>query len=346
MHRFAHTEYLYLLYLIPILVLLFWFYLRTRNKAINNFATKKMQDLIIPFQSKTKLIIKFSLVTLAIGFIILGIANPQIGAKLEEVKQVGIDVFILLDVSKSMKAEDISPNRLEKAKYDISRLINKLRGDRVGLVIFAGEAYVQFPLTTDYSAANLFLSAVDVNSVPQQGTNIGAALKIAHKSFKQDAETQKAIVIITDGEDHEGEVESTISEIESDDIRIYTIGLGTPSGVPIPITNRGTQVGFIKDKNDQVVLSKLDEATLINIAKLGNGKYYRGTTNDDVLNEIYNELAKLETAEFGTKKITEYEDRFYYFLAPALFLLLIEFFISNKKSKLFIKLEKMSRNNE
>ena len=245
-----------------------------------------------------------------------------------------------------MKAEDISPNRLEKAKYDIARLISKLRGDRVGLVVFAGEAYVQFPLTTDYSAANLFLSAVDVNSVPQQGTNIGAALKIAHKSFKKDAETQKAIIIITDGEDHEGEVESTINELESDDIRIYTIGLGTPAGVPIPIYNRGTQIGFIKDKNAQIVLSKLDEATLINIAKLGNGKYYRGTTNDDVLNEIYNDLAKLETAEFGTKKITEYEDRFYYFLAPALFLLLIEFFISNRKSKLFIKLEKISRKNE
>jgi Ca-activated chloride channel family protein len=267
-------------------------------------------------------------------------ANPQVGTKMQEVKQTGIDVFILLDVSNSMMAEDIKPNRLEKAKYQISNLINKLRGDRIGLIIFAGQAYIQIPLTTDYSAANLFLSAVDVNSVPTQGTAIASAINLATASFDT-LSTQKVIIAITDGEDHEGDVEKAIENAVSREIKLYTIGLGSQAGVPIPVYNNRSQlVGFKKDSQGNTVLTKLDEDVLKRIAIDGNGKYFRGTNYEDHLDKIYSELSELEQTEFGVKKVTDYEDRFYYFLIPALILLVLEFFISEKKSPLYARLNK------
>jgi len=254
------------------------------------------------------------------------------------VKQTGIDVYILLDVSLSMNAEDIKPNRLEKAKYQISNLINKLKGDRIGLVIFSGQAYVQFPLTTDYAAANLFLSAVDVNSVPQPGTAIASALNLAIDSFDS-LSTEKVIITITDGEDHEGDFMESVEDAVSNGIKIYTIGLGSTSGVPIPIYNgRGQQVGFKKDQAGNTVLTKLDEETLKQIAIAGNGKYFRGTNYEDHLNQIYTELSELEESEFGVKKVTDYEDRFYYFLIPAILLLIVELFISETKSPLYARI--------
>jgi Ca-activated chloride channel family protein len=259
---------------------------------------------------------------------------------MQEVKQTGIDVFILLDVSNSMMAEDIKPNRLEKAKYQISNLINKLRGDRIGLIIFAGQAYIQIPLTTDYSAANLFLSAVDVNSVPSQGTAIASAINLAVASFDT-LSTQKVIIAITDGEDHEGDVEKAVENAVSREIKIYTIGLGSQSGVPIPVyNNRNQLVGFKKDGNGNTVLTKLDEIVLRKIANDGNGKYFQGTNYEDHLDKIYTELSELEQTEFGVKKVTDYEDRFYFFLIPALILLVLEFFISEKKSPLFARINK------
>jgi Ca-activated chloride channel family protein len=279
---------------------------------------------------------------LLVSFILLifTLANPQVGSKIEEVKQVGIDVYILLDVSLSMTAEDIKPNRLEKAKHEISKLIQQLRGDRIGLIVFSGEAYVQFPLTTDYSAANLFLSAVDVETVPQPGTAISPAINLAINSFKLDEETQKAIIIITDGEDHEGELKSVVENATTNGAIIYTIGLGSPSGVPIPVYNSaGVQTGYKKDKQGKVVLTKLDEQTLQEIALLGKGKYFRGAGSENELDLIYNELASLEETEFGATKITEYEDRYYYLLIPAVLLLLLEFFISQNKSKFLMRIE-------
>lgn len=259
---------------------------------------------------------------------------------MQEVKQTGIDVFILLDVSNSMMAEDIKPNRLEKAKYQISNLINKLRGDRIGLIIFAGQAYVQIPLTTDYSAANLFLSAVDVNSVPSQGTAIASAINLATASFDT-LSTQKVIIAITDGEDHEGDVEKAVENAVDRDIKIYTIGLGSQDGVPIPVyNNRNQLVGFKKDGNGNTVLTRLDEAILKKIANDGKGKYYRGNNYEDYLDKIYTELSELEQTEFGVKKVTDYEDRFYYFIIPALILLLLELFVSDKKSPLYARINK------
>jgi len=336
MFKFAHPEYLIALYGIPLLVILFWLYRKNRRKLLEKFSDKKLHNVLFPSFSGWKNTFKFALIILSLICLIVAAANPQIGTKMEEVKQTGIDVFILLDVSLSMQAEDIKPNRLERAKFQISNLINRLRGDRIGLIIFSGEAYVQFPLTTDYSAANLFLSAVDFNSVPQPGTAIASAVSLALKSFNTKDPTEKVIIIITDGEDHEGDINSVVNEAKSAGVKIFTIGLGSVGGAPIPVYNaKGEQTGFKKDKEGNVVLTKLDEETLQQIASASGGEYYRGSNYEDHLDKIYENLSQLDKAEFGVKKVTDYEDRFYYFLAPAIFLLLLDFFISERKSVWF-----------
>lgn len=340
MFRFAHLEYLYALYLIPVIIVLIWLSIRKQNQLLDKFANSDLHKILFPLRSGIKLFFKSGLIVLSIILLIFALANPQIGSKVEEVKQVGIDVYILLDVSLSMKAEDIKPSRLEKAKHEISKLIQKLNGDRIGLIVFSGKAFIQFPLTTDYSAANLFLSAVSVKSVPQPGTAIGPAVQLAMNSFKKDEETQKAVVIITDGEDHEGDLDNVIEEANNLGVKIYSIGLGSPQGVPIPLYNSsGRQVGYKKDRNGKVVLTKLDEQTLQDITEKGNGRYYRGSNTDDELELIYDDLASLEGSEFGATKITEYEDRYYYFLIPAIFILFFEIFVKERKSKFFNRFE-------
>lgn len=336
MFRFAHPEYLYVLYLLPVLAAVYWWYFIKRNKALSEFADNKMHKILLPKFSRLKGILKYALILIAVILIIISYANPQIGSRVQEVKQSGIDVFILLDVSLSMKAEDIKPNRLERAKMQINNLIGRLRGDRIGLIVFSGDAYVQIPLTTDYSAANLFLSAVDFNTVPQPGTAIGPAIDLAVKSFNYEQSTQKAIVIITDGEENQGDPFPSVAEAASKDIKIFTIGLGSPSGVPIPVSS-GNQLTFKKDNEGNTVLTKLDEATLIKIAEEGKGRYFQGNNYQDQLNDIYNDLESIEKTEFGVKKVTDYEDRFYYFLLPAILLLLMEIFISEKQSVIYSK---------
>lgn len=341
MFRFAHPEYLNGLYLIPLLILVFWFLFRNRKKVLEKFADKKLHKVLLPAFSGVKGILSFGIIMLALILLIFAAANPQVGTKIQNVKQEGIEVYILLDVSRSMLAQDIKPDRLEKAKYQIGELINKLRGDQIGLIIFAGAAYVQFPLTIDYSAANLFLSAVSVNSIPQQGTAIATAINLAVKSYDYKLSAEKAMIIITDGEDHEGNIDEAVKNAVSKNIKIYTIGLGTPEGVPIPLYNgQNQQVGFKQDENGNIVLTKLNEAVLEKIASDGNGEYFRGTNYDDNLSKIYNKLSSLQKTEFGVKKVTDFEDRFYYLLAPAILLLVFEFFMSKRKSPFFAQLNR------
>lgn len=341
MFRFAHPEYLNALYAIPVLIIAFWLVSKNRKKLLEKFANKDLHKVLLPEYSSIKSWIKFGIFSFVFVLLIFSVANPQVGTKMEEVKQTGIDVFILLDVSMSMQAEDIKPNRLEKAKLQISSLIRRLRGDRIGLIVFSGDAYVQFPLTTDYSAANLFLNAVDVNTVPQPGTDIASAIRLALESFEYKTPTQKVIIAISDGEDHEGEVITAVNEAVEKDVLIYTIGMGSPEGTPIPIyTANERQSGFKQDNQGNIVLTKLDEKSLIQIAAEGNGKYYRGSNYEDQLEAIYKDLSSLEKTEFGTKKVTDYEDRFYYFLIPAILLLIIEFFLSERRSPLYAKLNR------
>ncbi len=344
MIRFADSEFLYLLYLLPLAIAAYWYLSKKQNILLKKFADSKLHLVLFPLRSLFKSHIKFAINLLALALLILAVSKPQIGTKIEDVKQIGIDVYILLDVSKSMAAEDIKPSRIEKAKYEISKLIQRLEGDRIGLVVFAAQAFIQFPLTSDYAAANLFLNAVDLNSVPQQGTNIGAALEMALKSFRYDDGTKKAIVLITDGEDHEGNIDFALEEAKSKDVAVYSIGLGSPAGTPIPEYNSsGVQVGFKKDNQGTIVLTKLDEATLKSIAEKANGKYYRGSNTEDELELIYNDLGKIQESEYGSKRITEYEDRFVYFLFPAILLLIGEFLMTSNKTRWITKLEEIRK---
>jgi Ca-activated chloride channel family protein len=340
MFRFAHPEYLMGLYFLPVIVAAAWYLFSRRKKALVKFADRELHNVLLPTYSSKKYWVKTIIWLTALALLIIAAANPQVGTRLEEVKQTGIDVFILLDVSTSMMAEDIKPNRLEKAKYQISNLVNKLRGDRIGLIIFSGEAFVQFPLTTDYAAANLFLSAVDFTSIPTQGTAISPAIDLAVKSFDAKASTQKVIVIITDGEDHEGNIKESVDQAVEKDITFYTIGLGSSAGVPIPLYLNGKQTGFKTDREGKVVLTRLDDKILKEIASEGKGKYFHGSNYEDQLDMIYSDLSQLEKTEFGVKKVTDYEDRFYYFLIPAIILLIIEFMMSQRKSPLITRVNK------
>ena len=332
MIRFAHPEYLYILYALPFLIGLIIWQINGKRKVLKSLARIEAFSVLFGSKSIVKDYAKATLIVLAFACVVLGFANPQIGTRVEEVKQVGIDVYICLDVSASMMAEDLKPNRLEKAKKEISELIKKLQGDRIGLVVFAGGAYVQFPLTADYSAANLFLSTVDINSVPEPGTAIAAAVNLASDSFDKKAATRKVIVVITDGEDHEGDLSPAIQSAKEKGIVIYSIGMGSPTGAPIPqLDGAGKQVGFKQDKDGNTVLTKLDEVTLKQLASESGGKYYLAMNTGNELDAIYKDLASMEKTEYGAKRVTDYEDKFYYFLIPALLLLIGEFFVSDKK---------------
>ncbi len=266
---------------------------------------------------------------------------------MEEVKQEGVDLFVALDVSLSMKAEDIKPNRLEKAKFELRNLIGRLRGDRIGLVVFAGDAYTQFPLTTDYGAANLFLDAVDVDAVPTPGTSIGAAIQRALESFNFEEPSTKVLVIITDGENTEGDALDAAGEAARKGVLLYTIGMGSPAGTPIPLVNAaGQQVDFKRDREGNVVVTKLDEATLERIATMGNGKYFRGTTAQDELNEIYKAINALQKREFGVRQFTDYEDRFQWLLGAGLLFILLELLTAEQRSRWIERWNPVSREAE
>lgn len=334
MFRFGQPDYLYLLLVIPLLIGLFVYLRMQQTTARNRFSSSALFQRLAREHSGRKGIVKASLLVLSYAFLIVALSNPQVGTRMEEVKQEGVDLFIALDVSKSMLAEDIKPNRLEKAKYEIGNLIQRLAGDKVGLIVFSGEAYTQFPLTIDYSAANLLLDVVDVESVPNPGTAIGSAIAQAMKSFNFEEPASKVLIIMTDGENNAGDAIEQAKEAAEKGVRIFTIGLGSPQGAPIPVYNAaGQQVDFKKDRSGNVVLTKLDESSLEEIASIGKGKYYRASNTQDELDAIYKEINALEKREFGVKKFTEFDDKFQYFLACALVLLLIEVILSDKKTE-------------
>ena len=339
MIQFAHREYFYFLLIIPALAVLLTMLFFWKKKILGKIAQGEGLINLIGDKSFFKERVKVGLLLMVLLCLIIALANPQIGTRIEEVKLKGIDAVICLDVSQSMKAEDLKPNRLDLAKREISQLMNGLKGDRVALVVFAGASYVQFPMTSDYSAANLFLEATDVNSVPEPGTALASALNLATKSFNGTTKTKKVIIIITDGEDHEGEVDASLAEIKSKGIAVYAIGMATPAGAPIPVyDNAGNQVDFKKDRNGSVILTKLDQGILKKLADETGGKYYLSSPVGEELKLIFNDLNNIEKSDYGTKMITNYDDKFYYLLIPAIMLLLIEFFMSDKKSLWFNKL--------
>jgi len=332
MIRFANIHFLYLLVLIPLLVIFFLLAFKFKKRAMQQFASLELLEKLARSTSIKKQIVKVLLLVLAIASLIVAIARPQIGTKLEKVKREGLDIVVAVDVSKSMLAEDIKPNRLEKAKHEISNFIDILEGDRIALVAFAGEAFVQCPLTLDYGAARIFLSIIDTDLIPTRGTAIGNAIKKGIETFNTKSKKNKVMVLITDGEDHTGTAMKYAEQAEKEGIVIYTVGLGSPDGVPIPIYDeRGRRVGFKKDENGEVVITKLDEVTLEKIALQTNGKYYRASPGEEELDEIFKKISGMEKQTLESREFTQFEERFQYFLGFALLLLVIEIIITDRK---------------
>jgi Ca-activated chloride channel family protein len=333
MFRFANPEYLIALAVLPVLVILFIIYRIQRKRAIKKFGNPEILNSLMPNASSSRPSWKFAIVLISLSLIIIGMSRPQSGAKLEKVKREGIEIIIALDVSNSMLAEDIQPNRLERSKRAISRLTDRLSNDKIGLIVFAGDAYVQVPITTDYSATKLFLNSINTNIVPRQGTVIGSAINLATNSFTPNSESSKAIIIVTDGEDHEDDAVGMAKIAAENDIVVHTIGMGLPQGAPIPFINTSGQKEFRRDKDGQVVITSLDEVMLQDIAAAGGGRYVRANNAEVGINTIFDEINKMQKTELESKIYSEYKDQFIYFIAAALILLFLEFFILERKNK-------------
>ena len=333
MYRFEHNIYLWaLLAVIPLIVIVFLFVQNWKRRKLRKFGSQAVVKRLMPNVSKTLPIVKFVLFTMAMVSLLIGLANLQFGTKLEEVKREGIDLMICLDVSNSMLAEDLSPNRLERSKRAIYQLIEKLHNDRLGIIVFAGQAYVQLPITTDYSSAKLFLETIGTDIVPTQGTSIGSAINLAMESFDFENGTSKSIIVITDGENHEDDAMNAAIEASDKGVIVNTIGMGSEKGGPIPVYKNGAQVDFRKDNTGNTVVTKLNEQMLKEIATAGNGSYVRASNAKGGLDKIMSEIDKMEKKEFGSKSFKDYEDRFQIFLIIALFLIVLENFISNRRS--------------
>lgn len=333
MLKFENPDILYGLFLIPLLSLMFILFLRWKKQSLQKFGELSVISRLMPWVSKGRVVLKFILLMTAIFFFIIGIANPQVGSKLVKAQRKGVDLMIALDVSNSMLARDIKPNRLEKSKQAISKLIDGLSSDRIGIIVFAGKAYVQLPITSDYSAARLFLSTIKTDVVSVQGTAIGEAIALAMNSFN-DNDHDKAIIVISDGENHEGDALLEAKMAAEKGIFVYTIGMGLAEGAPIPEYRGNVQIGYKKDKQNNTIVTQLDEVMLRQIASAGNGIYVRANNTQAGLSKVFEAISKLEKKEYESIMFADYEDRFQYFVALALLLLIVEFFIAERKSKL------------
>ncbi len=349
MFRFENEIFLFGLLVIPVLALLFIIHMHVRKKRMKRFADAAMHGILIPLASKSRMILKFVITLLALNLLIIALAGPRFGSRLKEVEKKGREIIIALDVSNSMLAEDIKPNRLEKAKESLNRLLNEMDNDKIGLIVFAGDAYTQIPVTTDYGAARLFLNSVSTEMVSKQGTSIGSAIELATRSFSPESageagegSNSRAVIIITDGENHEDDPLDEARAAAEKGIVIHTIGLGDPSGVPVPLYP-GSQ-SFKRDKEGNVVVSKLDESTLKQIASITNGFYVRAGRNSSGLYQLMQKLEEMEGQEFKAKVFAEYIERYQYFLAAGLILLLIEFLIMNKKNNRLSRIRLFNEN--
>jgi Ca-activated chloride channel family protein len=341
MFKFENTLFFYAFAIIPICIAIYIWYVYRSKKNLKKLGELGLINLLAPDVSKAKKNTKFILFIIGISFLILGISNLQTGSKMKDVKREGADIMVCLDVSNSMLAQDLTPNRLERSKIAIENMVNKLQGDRLGIIVFAGEAYVQLPITTDYSTAKLFLDGINTKIVPTQGTNIADAINKAVESFGKDEGKNKAIVIITDGENNEDAKESAVDaaeEASKKNIVIHTIGVGSESGVPIPNMIDGVVSGFKKDNQGNTIVTKLDPKILQDISAATNGVYVQASSADIGLDNILNKIAELDKKQLESKMYSDYEDQFQWFLGAALFLLVLETFLSERISKLWKKL--------
>ena len=328
MINFAQAQYLILLLLVPLFFVAYAVMRHFRKRRLAKLGDPVLVKELMPSVSSSKGWVRVTLFALAFFFFIIGLSRPQIGAKLKERNIKGVEIMIALDVSNSMMAEDYSPNRLERAKLAISSLVDKLRDDRIGLVVFAGTSFVQLPVTTDYASAKMFLNSINTESVPIQGTALGEALMTCIRSFSNQSERSRVIIVITDGENHEDDPVAVARQAAEMGIKVFTIGVGSPEGKPIPYHGE-----LLKDKDGNIVVSKLDEKVLRGIASAGKGAYVRAGMSEFGLNPIVDDIRKMDEEMFSSVVFEEFDEQFMYFFAIALVFLAVEMLIGERKAR-------------
>src|SRR5574344_751004 len=325
---FAHSQYLIFLLLIPVFFICYIVWMHLRRRIIRKMVVVQLVKELMPSYSRAKGWVKLVLFSLGYFFLIIGLSRPQMGAKLQEHRTKGAEIMVVLDVSNSMLAQDYSPNRLERAKLAISRLTDKLQDDRIGLIIFAGSSFVQIPITSDYVSAKMFLNSISTSSVPTQGTAIGDAITTAIKSFSTQSKESRAIIVISDGENHEDDAIAAAKQAADLGIKVYTIGVGSSQGEPIPMNG-----GLLKDKDGNIVVTKLDEKMRRDIADAGKGAYIHAGNDEFGLNPIIDDLRKLQDEKLQSVMFEEYDEQFMYFFAIALAFFILEMLVGERKSK-------------
>jgi len=339
MFRFANPEYLYLLFTLPVLIAIYIYAVVTRKKAIKKYGNPLLIAQLMPEVSAKRQHLKFWILLAAVSALIFVIAGPQFGSKLETVKRQGVEIMVCLDVSNSMLSEDIKPNRLERAKQMLSRMTDSFTDDKMGLIVFAGDAFTQLPITSDYISAKMFLSSINPSMVSTQGTAIGAAINLALRSFTPNESSGKTILVITDGENHEDDaVKAAMSAVERN-IKVNVVGIGTPQGAPIPV---GGANNFLKDAEGNVVVTQLNEQMCQDIAAAGKGIYVRADNTNQALRTLQNEIDKMDKAELDSKVYSEFDEQFHILAWIVLALLLIEFVVMERKNRVFSKIKLFS----
>ena len=339
MYRIEEPIYFYFLAIIPIMIVVFLLVLWWKKNTQRKFSDIALLQKLAPNSSTFKSVLKLVLFLLGIAFLIISLVNPKIGTKLKTVKREGVDVVFALDVSKSMLAEDIAPNRLEKAKQIISKTIDKLGSDRVGIIIYAGNSYPLLPITTDHAAANMFLQNANPDMVSSQGTAINEALELAKTYYNNDEQTNRFLIIISDGEDHQEETKQVAQNLANEGVKIYTVGVGTENGGPILIRLNGAMIGYKKDRKGETVITKRKPGVLEGIAAAADGEYIDGNVTEKPVKEIAAIIANAEKSEFETKQFSDYKDQFQWFLGIGLFFLVIDVFLFDKKTKWLKKVD-------
>lgn len=322
----------WVLAVIPLIVLLFLVLQIWKHSARKKFASVSTLKKLSPNQSLFKSVLKVLVLCLAFACIAIALVNPKIGTKLETIKRQGVDIVFAVDVSKSMLAEDVAPNRLEKAKQLVTQIINNLISDRVGIIAYAGKAFPQLPITTDYGAAKMFLQSMNTDMLSSQGTAINEAIKLATTYFDDESQTNRILIIISDGEDHSNVAADVAKEASDKGIRIFTVGVGTVKGGPIPEKRNGIVLNYKKDSKGETVITHLDEKTLKNIAENANGIYINGKNTNEVVDKIKDMLSKMDKKEFEAKQYADFKDQFQWFLGAGIFLLFLDVFFLERKT--------------
>lgn len=338
MYQLEKPIFFYLLFAIIGLTVAFLLVFIWKKHSQRKFASQVALKKLSPDRSFFKSWLKLIILSLAIFSLILALVNPKIGTKIETIKREGVDVVFALDVSKSMLAEDIAPNRIDKSKQLITQIINSLGGDRVGIIGYAGSAFPQVPITTDFSTTKLFLNSMNTDMVSSQGTAITEAIKMAETFYNDEDQVNKVLFIISDGEDHEGNISKIVNEAANLGIRIYTIGVGTEAGGPIPYKRNGILQYYKRDNKNQQVITKLNANKLNEIASKGNGKYINGSNTSEVIEEVNTILNGMNQKEFEAKQFTDFKDRFQWFLGISIFLLVFELVLLERKTAWIKKL--------